>query len=115
MVIGVYLILLLLLIFFGSRVYVGLVKIYEKLPEYTESVSSLLEISQEKIEGLFYKFGFKNFSTIGNIAGESLSGLASKTIDVFSDFISTFLKKAPSFIFGLFARNSVNSSYSLHI
>ncbi len=100
-VIGIYLILLLVIIFFGSRIYAGLVKIYEKLPYLAENISRLLETSVENIEDFFSRIGFKNSSAIGNVTLQSLGTLSTKAIDLLSQFLSAVLKKAPSFIFGL--------------
>ena len=101
MVIGIYLVSLFLFVFFGSKIYDGVIKIYEKLPEYTESFSSIMDTSVEKIENLFKRLGFKNSSAIGSVTGQSLNSFANKAIDLVSGFISAFLIKAPSFIFGL--------------
>ena len=99
MVIGIYLILLSVLAFFGSRLYVMLIKLYEKIPDYTESLSAVAKLITEKTEKLFSKNG--DFSVIGNVAGQSLSALGSKVIEYFSDFISAFFKRVPSFLFGI--------------
>lgn len=101
MVIGIYIILLFIFIFFGSRLYAGLVKLYEKLPDYTESFSALMNDTVEKIENLFKRFGFENSSAIGNITGQSLTSLGGKAIEMISNFIAALIRKAPSFIFGL--------------
>lgn len=101
MVIAIYLILLFLFIFFGSRFYVILLKFYEKLPLYTENILSFMDIIAEKIENIFSKSGFVNSSAIGSITGQSLTTFMGKVIEGVSDLISVFFKKIPSFLFGL--------------
>ncbi len=101
MVVGIYIILLFMFVFFGSRLYGELVKLYEKLPDYTESFSVFMNDTVEKIENLFKRFGFENSSALGNVAGQSLTSLGGKAIEMISDFIAALIRKAPSFIFGL--------------
>jgi sporulation integral membrane protein YtvI len=101
MVVGVYFVLLFTAVFFGSRIYTFFVKVYEKLPEYTSSVSAILETSAGKIEEFLSRLGFENSSVIGDVTSHSLSVFSQKAIDVLSDFISIFLKKAPSFLLGI--------------
>lgn len=102
MVISIYVILLLLLLLIGSRVYSAATDIYEKMPEYAQSITNVSDSLLIKAEQLLNKFPGELAEYVISSIKTTVTTFSGKIAGYISDFFTGMVSGMPGFIFSLF-------------
>lgn len=99
MVVFIYLVLLLLLFLIGNRIYFAAADIYEKMPQYAQSITNAADGLLEKAEEMLSKLPGSFGEYISTGAKNAVSAFAGKLGEYVSDFVASVVSGMPGFVF----------------